>query len=319
MKLSELMDLLRRSQGSVEDMMALKNTLDEAGISLENIYQELEMSSAYVDSHRDISFTSTPITPHSHSFFELIYCFGCDRVQYLLGGQRYTLQPGDIILIPPGTSHCPLFPEVMRRPYERIVIWVNEDLVREFRRRWPLEHSGEARRQFLLRTAGSVWADPLRDAFLRGCQESEQRKPGWEAALYGNTTYLLMQLRRALSEQQQPTVERNELLDDLVQYVENNFREKISLQSTARQLHISESSITHTFRKRMGISYYQYVTKRRLSAARKLIEEGTPIASVGELSGFCDHSAFYRVFRREYGISPREYRDLHMKRYEPGH
>lgn len=318
MKLADLMEMIRSSQNSVENMLALKASLEKAGISLENIYQELEMSSSYVDSHRDISHAASPIAPHSHSFYELIYCSSSDDVQYLLGSQRYRLQRGDVIVIPPGTSHCPLFPDKMQHPYERIVVWVNEELIREFRQRWPGDTENKTYEPGLLRTFGSSWELPLLEAFTRGCRESEQRQSGWEAALYGNTTYLLTLLTRAISERQRPVQERNELLDELLQYVEEHYREKISLQSAARHLLISESSITHTFRKRMGISYYQYVTKRRLSAARTLIEEGRPVAGVGELSGFGDHSAFYRAFRREYGISPREYKELHNKRLDPG-
>ena len=318
MKLAELMERLRQSQGSMEDMLALKRTLDEAGISLENIYQELEMSSSYVDSHRDISGSASAIAPHSHSFYELIYCISCDEVQYLLGSTRYRLQRGDVILIPPGISHCPLFPEKMRLPYERIVVWVNEELIREFRRRWANDGRRKLLEPCLLRTGGSSWEIPLQEAFLRGCSESEQRQSGWEVALYGNTTYLMMLLNRALSERQQPLQEHSELLDELLQYVEEKYTERITLQTAAHQLLVSESSITHTFRRRMGISFYQYVTKRRLSAARKLMEDGEAVSSVGELAGFCDHSAFYRAFRREYGIAPREYRELHRKKNDSG-
>ena len=318
MKLTELTDKLRQSQSSMEDMLALKRTLDDAGISLENIYQELEISSSYVDSHRDISLKTTPISPHSHSCYELIYCSSCDSVQYLLGSTRYRLQRGDVILIPPGINHCPLFPEKMRQPYERIVVWVNEELLRRFRQHWATDDRSKLLEPYLLRTAGSVWEVPLQETFLRGCSESEQKQSGWEVALYGNTTYLMMLLNRALDERKQPKEERSELLDELLQYVEERYPEKITLQTAAHRLLVSESSITHIFRKRMGISFYQYVTKRRLSAARKLMEDGAAVSSVGELAGFCDHSAFYRAFRREYGIAPREYRELHRKKYNPG-
>ena len=98
MKLTELMDQVRQASGNTLDMLTLKSRLDEMGIHLENLYQELEMSSSYVDSHRDISATGEVVQPHSHSFFELILCCSCDQVQYLLGSQRYRLQKGDVML-----------------------------------------------------------------------------------------------------------------------------------------------------------------------------------------------------------------------------
>ena len=44
-------------------------------------------------------------------------------------------------------------------------------------------------------------------------------------------------------------------------------------------------------------------------AAKALIESGIPMENVGHLVGFTDYSAFYRAFRQEYGISPRQYRN----------
>jgi AraC-like DNA-binding protein len=313
MNIAELMDQVRRSAGNTLDMLELKNKLESMGICLENIYQELEMSSSYVDSHRDISTALERVKPHSHSFYELIFCCSCDNIQYLLGSQRYRLQKGDVLFIPPGISHGPLFPEVMHRPYERIVVWVNAELLQQFYRKWPeIEYTGGCRNSsFLLRTGGTYWEDPIGETFRRGCSESDKRYPGWEAALYGNTTLLITLLNRALlSDSTHPPSERDELLDELLEYVETHLREKISISSAARQLLVSESSITHLCRTRLGISFYRYVTRQRLAVAKQLMTEGFPLGQIGEMAGFCDYSAFYRAFKQEYGISPREYRNL---------
>ena len=309
MKITEIMERVKSASGNIQDMLALKNQLDGMGISLENIYQDLEMSSSYADSHRDISNASDRVDLHSHNFYELLYCVSSDNVQYLLDSQRYLLQQGDVLVIPPGVSHCPLFPEVMGSPYERIVVWVNAEMLRQLCVRWtqirPWSES------VLLRTAGTVWEKPILEAFQRGCAESEKREPGWEAALYGNTTVLITMLGRALfSEKKAPTSERSELLDELLRYVETHLREKISVGSASRHLLVSESTVTHLCSKRLGISFYRYVTRKRLAAAKQLMAAGMPLGHVWEMVGFCDYSAFYRAFRKEYGFSPREFRDF---------
>ena len=313
MNIAELTDQVRRAAGNTLDMLELKNKLDSMGICLENIYQELEMSSSYVDSHRDISTARERVQPHSHSFYELIFCCSSDNIQYLLGSQRYRLQKGDVLFIPPGVSHGPLFPEVMDRPYERIVVWINAELLQQFYRKWPeIEHaSGCWRSSYLLRTGGTCWEEPIGETFRRGCSESAKRHPGWEAALYGNTTLLITLLNRALlSDRKHPPTEQNELLDELLEYVESHLKEKITIRSAARQLLVSESTITHLCRNRLGISFYRYVTQKRLTVAKQLMTEGIPLGQIGEMAGFCDYSAFYRAFKQEYGISPREYRNL---------
>lgn len=314
MKLTELMQQIQQASGSVPDMMALKEKFDLLGINLENIYQELEMSSAYADSHRDISREAGLVRPHSHSFYELIYCVSCDNLQYIIGTERYRLQRGDIIWVSPGVSHCPLFPEQMRKPYERIVLWVNAEQMTEFFARWPELnlHRNRGRRYYLLRTAGMSQERELRDAFQRGCRESEKRRPGWEAALYGNTNLLLTLLLRAMKGVgEEPMREKTDLLDELLIYVSEHLQEKITVRDTARKLHVSESTVTHLCSKRLGLSFYRYVIQQRLDKARQLMLENEDLSCVAEKAGFCDYTAFFRAFKQEYGLSPSEYRKIH--------
>ena len=63
-------------------------------------------------------------------------------------------------------------------------------------------------------------------------------------------------------------------------------------------------------RKKMGISFYRCVTQRRLISAKKLIESGMSLESTAELVGFSDYSSFFRAFKQEYGISPRQYKKM---------
>ena len=314
MKLEELMRQIRQAAGSEPDMMALKLECDALGINLETIYQELEMNSAYADCHRDISHEAGLVKLHSHSFYEMIYCVGCDNVQYIIGTERYRLQRGDIIWVPPGVGHCPLFPAAMKKPYERIVLWVNAERMAEFFHRWPEleQHRSLSRRHYLLRTAGSQQERELREAFLRGCRESEKRLPGWEAALYGNTNLLLTLLTRTMSGEGEPPVrEKTELLDELLAFVSTHLQERITVADTARQLHVSESTLTHLCTRRLGLSFYRYVTQQRLDRARQLMLTCPDLSTVAEQSGFCDYTAFFRAFKQEYGLSPSEYRKIH--------
>ena len=314
MKLADLMRQIEQASGSELNMMALKEKCDSLGINLENVYQELEMSSAYADSHRDISRASALVRLHSHSFHELIYCVSCDNVQYLVGTERYRLQRGDIIWIPPGVSHCPLFPANMKKPYERIVLWVNAEKMQAFFSRWQELHlrQGTDFCQYLLRTAGMAREREFRDVFLRGCRESEKRLPGWEAALYGNTNLLLTLVMRAMNGGGEPPLrEKTDLLDELLCYVSEHLHEKITVCDTARSLHVSESTVTHLCSKRLGLSFYRYVTQQRLDRARQLMLESGDLSDVAEKAGFCDYTAFFRAFKQEYGLSPSEYRKIH--------
>ena len=315
MKLSDVRRLSQRlaevySENELSEA-ELRRHLREIGLDPDNIYQELEMESRFVDTHKDVSYTNTPIQLHSHNFYELIYCREGGGTEYLLGSERYRLQRGDIIIIPPGMSHRPLPPPDATGPYKRYVLWISREFMNQFFLLFPSRDSAWSASAGLVRTAGTQWAE-LRELFRRGVAEAEQRAYGWEAAVAGNTMLLLAQLERAVFDRASTKMaaEEPELLDSVIAYIEAHLEQPLRLAQVAEQFYVSESTISHTFREKMGISFYRLVTQRRLIAAKSLILKGEHLDSVSRRVGFGDYSSFYRAFRQEYGISPRQYRAM---------
>ena len=308
MKLDEISLLNRLYE---EDPAEFQTALHQNGIDLTSIYQELEMSSRYVDTHMDVSTGEHPVNLHSHSYYEMVYILSNSGTQYLVGTKRYLLQRGDIILVPPGIGHKPLFPSELAEPYRRIVIWFSNDFIEGIKYILPFDSLPKEERVFLLRTAGTSW-DSIGKHFHVGLKEAQEKKEGWQVALYGNTMQILTLFWRAMQEPENrpPKTEKPELLDNVVSYIETHLHEKITLADTASRFFVSESTIGQTFQKKMHVSFYHYVTQRRLIAAKSMILEEANLELLGEKVGFTDYSTFYRAFKKEFGISPREYRNL---------
>lgn len=288
----------------------LLSYLTSQGLDPDKLYQELEMSSRYVDTHQDISSSNGNIQLHSHSFHEVLYCCNTCGVEYLVGTERYRLQKGDIIFVPPGISHRPLIPENMEEPYRRYVLWMSPEFIGLMAKYFSDPEFGQSGIS-LLRTAGTKW-EILEHYFYIGIQENQQRAPGWEAVIMGNTMVLLSILHRAILDKSAAPLkaETPELLDQVIAYIETHLAQKITLGDTAKHFYVSQSTISQTFRQKMGVSFYRCVTQRRLIAAKALIEKGHPMETVAEQVGFSDYSSFFRAFKQEYGISPRQYRKL---------
>lgn len=289
----------------------LHEYLRSLGIDPSNMYQELEMSSQYVNTHRDVTYAPNPVSLHSHTYVEILYCHSSGGVEYLVGSDRYVLEKGDVILIPPGTSHRPIMPETMTEPYVRDVLWVNADFLQSLKAVFPHSPDSELTPSTLLRTAGTRW-EFLSDLFQSGVAEEEAKQAGWEAIVMGNSLKILSYLGRAYADHREniQTAEKKDLLDQVTAYIEAHYAEHMTVAELAHRFYVSESSISHHFKQKMGISIYHYVTQRRLISAKNLIAKGAPLESVATQVGFSDYSAFYRAFKHEYGISPRQYRNL---------
>ncbi len=287
----------------------IQRILCEDGVSTEklyNLYQELEMDSPLVDVHSDTSTSRDEVQLHSHTFYELICCHS-GNVQYLVGMQRYRLQRGDIVIVPPGISHRPLFLEQLNEPYRRSVFWFSKEFAEQVSQRLP--EIQRVPNQYLFRTGGTKWEN-LAGFFRAAVQENELREPGWQAAVIAQAELLCVGLIRASANMRPPQSERMELMDEIMLYIEQNMTEKLSLEQTARHFHVSESTVSQLFRKRLAVSFYRFVTQRRLIAAKNLIQTGTSLERTAVEVGFGDYSNFYRAFRREYGITPAAYRQM---------
>ncbi len=274
-----------------------------------DLYQELEMSSRYVDTHQDVTYANSQVSLHSHNFYEFLFCHAAGGVEYLVGSERYRLEKGDVILISPGISHRPLLPETMPEPYRRDVLWISQELMDAQEQMVPPEQRIRAQESRLLRTSGTKW-EFLGELFRHGVREFEGQEPGWEEIVLGNSIQILVYLRRAIRDRSAAPLkaEKPELLDQVLAYVEEHLAEKITLGDIARHFWVSQSTITQTFRNKMGVSFYRCVTQRRLIAAKTLIIEGLQLEAVGQKVGFSDYSSFYRAFKQEFGISPRQFR-----------
>lgn len=311
MKLSDLKKLTQHLSytDSAASQAQVQTLLRTMGYDPSAFYQELEMDSLLVDTHRDTSYSNAQLSLHSHAFYELLYCTSTCGAEYLVGTDRYRLQKGDIIFVPPGIGHRPLLPENMQTPYKRYVLWLSPDFMAQYAT--LLHPDTQTPDIILLRTAGTRW-EVLGEYFRRGVQETEARLPGWEAAVVGNTVMLLTQLRRALTDRsaQKMAAEKPVLLDRVLAYIEAHLSQHIALDDTARKFFVSPSTVSQLFRQRLGVSFYRCVTQRRLIAAKEMILSGKLLEDVARQVGFTDYSAFYRAFKQEYGISPRQFRTL---------
>ena len=92
-------------------------------------------------------------------------------------------------------------------------------------------------------------------------------------------------------------------------YVKNNLDRKITLSDIAWNLHCSTVTLTEHFKAEFGITIMEYVTKKRMELAEKLLlTTDEPLREIAAMSGYSDVEYFSRTFKKFYGTAPATWR-----------
>lgn len=124
--------------------------------------------------------------------------------------------------------------------------------------------------------------------------------------LHSSLAHLLLGQKLFDSEVILRHVSISRLTQETLHYIDAHLAHDLQLNSIARALNVSVSTLSHQFRRDMNISVYRYISEKRLSAVRKYAEQGIPLGVAAMRSGFRDYSGFFRLYKSRYGESPSE-------------
>lgn len=126
-------------------------------------------------------------------------------------------------------------------------------------------------------------------------------------------TSLLLSINRVVYQRQQPAanVKQPFLFSNICEYINAHLEEDLSLDALAREFYVSKYHISHVFKDNMGMSVHQYLVKKRLDASKNSILSGMPLHEVATAFGFRDYTSFFRSFKKEFGVAPREFKEAY--------
>lgn len=232
------------------------------------------------------------------------------EVELCVSGRRILLAEDDVLLINPNEGHASLgvgrestamvlhiAPAVFKRYFtdaERLVLQVRSD-----------ERTRSAAPFVELRRL-------LTEMMLFRLRDDAVSRLRFDAAFY----QLLALLVTGFSK---PTVSstaawrddqaRGKAIDRLVAYINEHYRERITLADLAEHTGYNATYISQLFKDRLGINFSEYLTRVRLAAATAELSSGTArIADVAAMHGFSDLKSFNGAFKRTFGTSPAAYR-----------
>lgn len=149
-------------------------------------------------------------------------------------------------------------------------------------------------------------------SFRKIIRELQQCEYGYEDYIASSFNNILLLVSRQQQNGENYTVTIPEEIEMAVSYFNENYNTKISVAQYAESLHISTNWFIRNFKQHMKMSPAQYLLSLRMVNAQSLLENTDysvgEIAEIAEIVGYDNQLYFSRVFKKEYGISPAQYR-----------
>lgn len=94
-----------------------------------------------------------------------------------------------------------------------------------------------------------------------------------------------------------------------IHFINTNLHGTLNLETLSSVCGLSKDYLSYLFKKSTGMSINAYIKKQRLSAAKDMLNGKYNYSQVGYYLGFCSESYFIQCFKKEFGVTPKEYAD----------
>ncbi len=101
------------------------------------------------------------------------------------------------------------------------------------------------------------------------------------------------------------------LITEAMEYIKENYNKELTLDEVAQSVFISPYYLSHLFKDELGKTFVEYLTEVRINEAKKLLKNTKKsITRIAEEVGYYDSSYFSKVFKKQEGMTPQQYRRL---------
>lgn len=239
---------------------------------------------------------------HIHDECE-IYFFVSGDVDYLVEGTRYPLEENSLMIMRPSEIHTPRFTGPSR--YERYALIFPVSIIKEFDPELSLLKPFFDRplgRDNLF-TKDEIDVEFVKTLFREMSEECDAYTK--RVRLKTNLITLLGVLNRSFGEKSLIKHLPESQSEKIVSYVNEHIFEKLSVSEIAEHFFLSASQFSRVFKEATGVSPWDYILKKRLTAAKEMIRDGVPAQKVSAACGFSDYSVFYRAYIKNFGTPPK--------------
>lgn len=258
-------------------------------------------------------FKSGKAYMHNHFCLEVNYALS-DGIYYI-SDSEYPIQKGDIFIINNYEYHAALNSGtgVMMKiiVFDPALIWQNDSMDYQYIRAFY-----EWKSDFKHRLSGNTTLSvAIADIFMEIEQEWENKSAGYMLVIKAQLLKLLALIYRGFEESESHTEMVGKFQNDYmrivdaINYIDNHFQEKISLEELSAVVHMNPNYFSTFFCRVMNYPVSVYIIKQRLRyACMRLATSNDSIISIAADAGFNNVPYFNRVFKEHFGKTPMQYR-----------
>lgn len=127
----------------------------------------------------------------------------------------------------------------------------------------------------------------------------------WKNSISDYLIYLSELLKKETSEYP--------FIDEAIDYIKKNFKKNINMAMVANQVSVNYTWFSEKFKEHTGVLFNEYLRKLRIEEACNLLQKDCyKVYEVAEKSGFGDVKYFMKTFKEETGLSPTEWKKVHL-------
>lgn len=247
----------------------------------------------------------------SHDYLEVAYVLSGEG-RYRIEDSVYPVQEGDLLIINPGVRHQALCCPEAEVPATEFFVGFSDIRIAGCQDNFLPLPGG----QYILHTAGE-----LRQRLLKICSAMEAENAVRRQGRYFMLkSYLVQLLLLIIREQCEPmerpkgyafeSANRKYVVEQIIDYIEDHYSEKISLDQIAENMYLSPFYVSRIFKSETGNAPIRHLINIRLEKAKELLEGGYEgsIQEVAAQVGYDDAYHFSKLFKKRYGISPSQAR-----------
>lgn len=252
---------------------------------------------------------------HWHSDVEIIVVLESTYTVTIEGVSKYILRPGDIMVIPSGACHELIAPSSGKR----IIILFNNSRYKGMND-FSFLYNGTLASILIRSNSKNAYYQQLYSLIDKITEEYTKQEDKYEMYIYSMLMLFFSIIARNCmkKDREKILVKKRKMqaytkkLVKVCKYIEDNCTKDIRVDELSELAGYSNSHFSRIFHEFIGDTYYDYITKQRISLAEEMLSNSEfAIVDIAMRSGFNSLATFNRNFRKIKKCTPSEFRRKH--------